>query len=83
MAIFSTNNDIRFYTTPVIDEDWNAGNVMVSIPETDGSAIWAIADWFKTGPRIIPFGNGRFAAKFEDVYIDEVPALVGFLNGKN
>jgi len=85
MAIYSTDNDIRFYTTPVINEDWNAGNVMVSIPETMGSVIWAIADWFKTGPFVVigEFGDGRLAAKFNDVYVDEVPMLVGFLNGKN
>lgn len=77
------SNGIRFYSTPVIDTDWNTGNVMVSVPETDASAIWAIADWFKTGPLTMPVRNGRIAASFKSVYVDEIPTLVGFLNGHN
>ena len=81
--MLSTENGIRFYPTPVIDADWNTGNVMVSVPVTDADMVWAIADWFKTGPFTMPAKNGRIAASFKDVYVDEIEMLIGFINGHN
>lgn len=81
--IITTESGIKFYVTPVIDEDWNAGNVMVSLPETERDTVWSIADWFKTGPTTKGTKSGGIVATFKDVYVDEVPTLVGFLNGHN
>lgn len=82
-TIMTTTSGIKFYVTPVIDEDWNAGNVMVSLPESERDTVWSIADYLKSGLTTKDTKSGGIVATFKDVYVDEVPTLVNFLNGHN
>ncbi len=79
---FTADNGIRVIVSDNIEGDefyGDTANLYVSVPVEIADSVWTLADFLKTGPYTMPAKNGRFAASFKDINVQDMEDAISHM----